>query len=527
MVRGEHPGAVAMRSTVQRLEARRSPSARSRNADKTSNFATILRHQVIGDHATHNLLIAEQAFKDLIAGSKDHDVFGALAMAINCALVHAEAIDPLLEQTMLEAVSAMGDAQGIYERHGRYGFTGPGPRGSASRPGRLRGDRTRQQRDADAHGADRGGAALSHAGESAMKNDAFAMLSGAATQLGDYGASPQGAAHSNFRQQIVARMNAVRCSRVGMLDSELVAHRCSRQAKPQPECLFAQSPVMGEHTFNYGVVGRLDGHSNSGSQGNTNRNAATSYRGFDVIFFDIATSFDTSAFSSKQKRIPMNGGVAQCVPRRAHVLSPGSLQSGSQGDHAVPFIRKQFAFTTQFYPCGLKLFFALVQRCHLNVPFFMFSAKAFLCSLNCAVFRRECVFHRAAYVAIGVHGQSAAFKHVGSEANVAYRVGAAATVVRDRSRQSETRTSSGGCAAGAEDVLCGYGSEIYRAQLEHWEQFSTTARISGGCGSPPRTEVIWLNPACSAALQRSRGDRFSPPTQAPKATETMQGGRNG
>ena len=58
-------------------------------------------------------------------------------------------------------------------------------------------------------------------------------------------------------------------------------------------------------------------------------------------------------------------------------------------------------------------------------------------------------------------------------------------------------------------VLCGYDSEIYRIQLEGWETFSTTARISGGRGTSLRTEVLWLNPACSAALQRSRGGLFA------------------
>lgn len=58
-------------------------------------------------------------------------------------------------------------------------------------------------------------------------------------------------------------------------------------------------------------------------------------------------------------------------------------------------------------------------------------------------------------------------------------------------------------------VLCGYDSEIYRTQLEVWESFSTTARISGGRGTSLRTEVVWLNPAASAALQRSRGGLFA------------------
>lgn len=115
-----------MMSTTQRLAARRQQASRARTANKTANFATILRHQPIGDNAAHNLVLAESAFRDLIEGSTDHDLFGRLAMSINVALVRAESIDPLLEMTMQAAVAAMVEAMGIFERHGRYGFSGPG-----------------------------------------------------------------------------------------------------------------------------------------------------------------------------------------------------------------------------------------------------------------------------------------------------------------------------------------------------------------------------------------------------------------
>lgn len=50
-------------------------------------------------------------------------------------------------------------------------------------------------------------------------------------------------------------------------------------------------------------------------------------------------------------------------------------------------------------------------------------------------------------------------------------------------------------------VLCGYDSDIYRRRLTNWERHSTTARISAGRGCALRTENVWLNPACSAALE--------------------------
>ena len=58
-------------------------------------------------------------------------------------------------------------------------------------------------------------------------------------------------------------------------------------------------------------------------------------------------------------------------------------------------------------------------------------------------------------------------------------------------------------------VLCGYASNLYDTELSAWERHETAARISGGRGTTHRTEVAWLNPACSDALRRSRGGLFA------------------
>lgn len=58
-------------------------------------------------------------------------------------------------------------------------------------------------------------------------------------------------------------------------------------------------------------------------------------------------------------------------------------------------------------------------------------------------------------------------------------------------------------------VLCGYGTDLYDRELSGWERHSTEARISGGRGTSLRTEVVWLNPACSQALSKARNDLFS------------------
>jgi DNA adenine methylase len=58
-------------------------------------------------------------------------------------------------------------------------------------------------------------------------------------------------------------------------------------------------------------------------------------------------------------------------------------------------------------------------------------------------------------------------------------------------------------------VLSGYPSKLYDEQLHGWERHTTKARVSSGRGTAVRTEVVWLNPACSAALERGRGGLFA------------------
>jgi len=49
-------------------------------------------------------------------------------------------------------------------------------------------------------------------------------------------------------------------------------------------------------------------------------------------------------------------------------------------------------------------------------------------------------------------------------------------------------------------VLSGYPHPIYDDTLQGWERRTTKARISAGRGTATRDEVLWLNPACVAAL---------------------------
>lgn len=56
-------------------------------------------------------------------------------------------------------------------------------------------------------------------------------------------------------------------------------------------------------------------------------------------------------------------------------------------------------------------------------------------------------------------------------------------------------------------VLSGYPCALYDKELfAGWQRHERQAMADGG---RTRTEVVWLNPACSAALERSRGGLFA------------------
>jgi DNA adenine methylase len=55
-------------------------------------------------------------------------------------------------------------------------------------------------------------------------------------------------------------------------------------------------------------------------------------------------------------------------------------------------------------------------------------------------------------------------------------------------------------------VISGYPSDLYEQQLMGWERHERRAVADT---TKFRTEVVWLNPACSAALERSRGGLFA------------------
>jgi DNA adenine methylase len=63
------------------------------------------------------------------------------------------------------------------------------------------------------------------------------------------------------------------------------------------------------------------------------------------------------------------------------------------------------------------------------------------------------------------------------------------------------------CGVGGMVVLSGYPAPLYDERLPGWRRIETSAHADG---ARPRTEVVWLNPACAAALDRHACGAGSP-----------------
>jgi DNA adenine methylase len=57
-------------------------------------------------------------------------------------------------------------------------------------------------------------------------------------------------------------------------------------------------------------------------------------------------------------------------------------------------------------------------------------------------------------------------------------------------------------------VLSGYESDLYKGALPGWGIHKTSARISAGRGAALRTEIVWVNPACTSALSEKCSGLF-------------------
>lgn len=80
-----------------------------------------------------------------------------------------------------------------------------------------------------------------------------------------------------------------------------------------------------------------------------------------------------------------------------------------------------------------------------------------------------------------------------------------------------------GCAGMV--VLSGYATPLYDRELyPDWERHSRKAMADG---ARARTEVVWLNPACTQALERSRGGLFAMPNVRANSTAEAADGADG
>lgn len=58
-------------------------------------------------------------------------------------------------------------------------------------------------------------------------------------------------------------------------------------------------------------------------------------------------------------------------------------------------------------------------------------------------------------------------------------------------------------------VIGGYDTATYREAFRDWQLHTTESRISAGRGGALRTECVWLNPQCVAALEVGHGGLFA------------------
>ena len=57
-------------------------------------------------------------------------------------------------------------------------------------------------------------------------------------------------------------------------------------------------------------------------------------------------------------------------------------------------------------------------------------------------------------------------------------------------------------------IVSGYANKLYSNTLDGWRVDTTASRISAARGGASRTEMLWMNPACWAALERMQGGLF-------------------
>lgn len=118
-----------MNRATRRASARagRTPRRASLQADPAAWDDAIVRSRETDAGVALDInLKLRTAFDAMRSGQGTEDDYIALACALNVGLMRAERIAPRLEATMLDGQRALLDCAELHQRHGRFGFTGPG-----------------------------------------------------------------------------------------------------------------------------------------------------------------------------------------------------------------------------------------------------------------------------------------------------------------------------------------------------------------------------------------------------------------
>ena len=98
-----------------------------RRINPVAAFVTLAQNQQVKpSQATGLMLELHQCFDALKNGSDDEELFNRLGSSLNTALVLAERIDDEVVAVILDAHEAMYRCRDRFDKHGRFGFDGPG-----------------------------------------------------------------------------------------------------------------------------------------------------------------------------------------------------------------------------------------------------------------------------------------------------------------------------------------------------------------------------------------------------------------
>ena len=114
---------------AQAKAARRAPPrhALERGRGIVAMETTMRQHREADpDKVTTLMIELHSCFDAMKNGTTDTELFDRLGASMNNGLIRAESIAPEAVDVMLGAQRAMNEASAIYERHGRFGFTGTG-----------------------------------------------------------------------------------------------------------------------------------------------------------------------------------------------------------------------------------------------------------------------------------------------------------------------------------------------------------------------------------------------------------------